>query len=49
MEEKKIEVMITWLESQSFKNIQVFLGFANFDKRFIKDFNRIVTSLILML
>ncbi len=46
MEEKEIEAVKDWLEPQSIKDIQVFLDFANFYRRFIRNFNRITTSLI---
>lgn len=49
IEEEKIETIKKWPELKSVKNIQVFLSFANFDKRFIKNFNRIVVLLISML
>lgn len=45
MEEKKIETIKTWLNLQSIWDIQVFLGFANFYKRFIQNFNRIAVPL----
>ncbi len=35
MEEEKIEAVKTWPEPQSVRDIQVFLGFANFYRRFI--------------
>lgn len=41
--------MKTWLKPKSVKNIQVFLDFANFYKKFIKSFNRIAISLISIL
>ncbi len=49
MEEEKIKVVKTWLEPQSVRDIQVFLGFANFYRKFIKNFNRIVILLTSML
>ncbi len=49
MEENKIEAIKDWLESQSVKNIQVFLSFANFYRKFIKNFSRIAAPLISML
>ncbi len=49
IEEKKIEAVKAWLEPQSIRNIQVFLGFANFYRRFIRNFCRIVAWLISML
>ncbi len=41
MEEKKIEAVKAWPEPQSVRDIQVFLGFANFYKRFIRNFSKI--------
>ena len=49
MEEKRIEMVKTWPEPQLVKDIQVFLGFANFYKRFIKNFSKIVAALTSML
>ncbi len=49
MEEERIEAVKTWLEPQSIRDIQVFLGFANFYRRFIKNFNRIAAPLTSML
>ena len=45
MEEKGIETMKIWPEPQSVRDIQVFLGFANFYRRFIRNFSRIVAPL----
>ncbi len=49
MEEKKIEIIKTWPKPQSVIDIQVFLGFANFYRRFIKNYNRIVVPFTLIL
>ncbi len=49
MEEEMIEAIRDWPECQSVKNIQGFLGFANFYRRFIKNFCRIGVPLILIL
>ncbi len=49
MEEKKIEAIKSWLEPKSVWDIQVFLGFANFYKRFTKNFSRITTLFTLMI
>ena len=46
--EKKIEAIRNWLELQSVRDIQVFLGFTNFYKRFIKNFSRITVPLTLI-
>ncbi len=43
---KKIEIILQWATSQSLKQIQKFLKFCNFYKRFIKNFAKIVKSLI---
>ena len=49
MEEERIEALKKWPKPKSVRNIQVFLGFANFYRRFIKNFSRIAAPLILML
>ena len=49
MEEERIEAVKTWYESKSIKDIQVFLGFANFYRRFIQKFSKIASPLTLML
>ena len=42
----KIDVVINWKTFRCFKNVQVFLKFANFYKKFIFDYSRITISLI---
>ena len=49
MEAKRIEVVKDWPEPKSVCNIQVFLGFANFYRRFIQGFSRIAAPLTSML
>ena len=49
MEVKRIKTVRDWPEPQSVRDIQVFLGFANFYKRFIKNFSRIAAPLTLIL
>ncbi len=49
IEEKRIEAVRDWPEPQSVKDIQVFLGFANFYRRFIRNFSRIAAPLTSML
>ena len=49
MEEERIKVVKTWPELQSVEDIQVFLGFANFYRKFIRNFSKIATSLTSML
>ncbi len=49
IEEEKIEIVRDWPESQSVRDIQVFLGFANLYRRFIRNFSRIAALLTLIL
>ena len=49
MEEEKIEVIKKQPKPKSVRDILIFLGFANFYKRFIKNFNKIIAPLISML
>ena len=49
MEDKQIEAVKQWPEPQSVRDIQVFLGFANFYRRFIQGFSRIAAPLTSML
>ena len=49
MEDEKIEEVKNWLEPISVRDIQIFLGFANFYGRFIQSFSKIARPLILML
>jgi hypothetical protein len=45
MDMSKIEIIIEWIEPKFFRNVQVFLGFINFYRRFIKDYSRIAAPL----
>ena len=49
MEEERIEAVKAWAEPKSVRDIQVFLGFANFYRRFIKGFSKIAAPLTSML
>ena len=49
MEIEQIKIVKKWSEPKLVGDIQVFLGFANFYHRFIKDFSKIVASLTSML
>ncbi len=49
IEEKKIKVVKTLPELQSVRDIQVFLGFTSFYRRFIQNFSKIIAPLILIL
>ncbi len=45
MNSSKIDIIVNWFILINVKNIQSFLNFMNFYKRFIYDYSRIVTSL----
>ena len=49
MEAERIEVVRKWPEPKSIRDIQVFLGFANFYRQFIQGFSRIAAPLTSML
>ena len=49
MKAKKIEIVKEWPKPKLVRDIQVFLGFANFYRQFIQGFNRIAAPLTLML
>ena len=49
MEDEQIEAVKNWPEPKSIRDIQVFLGFANFYRRFIQSFSKIAGPLTSML
>ena len=49
MEDERIEAVKNWPEPKLLKDIQVFLGFANFYRRFIQNFSKIAGPVTLML
>ena len=49
MEDEQIEAVKNWPEPTSVKDIQVFVGFANFYRHFIRGFSRIAAPLTSML
>lgn len=49
MEEEIIKATKIWPEFQSIRDIPVFLSFANFYKKFIKNFSKIATIFISIL
>ena len=49
MNPSKVDTIATWLVPESFREIQVFLGFANFYRRFIRSFSKVSNGLTEML
>ena len=49
MEEERINAVKKWPEPESIRDIQIFIGFANFYRRFLKGFSRIAAPLTAML
>jgi len=45
MEEEKVKAVLDWPVSKTVKDIQKFLGLANYYKRFVKSFAKIVRLL----
>ena len=45
MDPSKVSTILEWLESRKIKDIQSFLGFANFYRRFISDYSKITVPL----
>ena len=45
MDPGKVSAMIEWLEPRKVKDIQSFLGFTNFYRRFISDYSKITVPL----
>ncbi|SPO38662.1 uncharacterized protein PSFLO_04141 [Pseudozyma flocculosa] len=45
MDPKKVEAITEWPEPRSIHDIQVFLGFANFYRRFIRHYSRVVAPI----
>ena len=49
IEEERIQAVKAWPKPKSIRDIQVFLRFTNFYRRFIQGFNKIITPLTSML
>jgi hypothetical protein len=41
MNQAKVKIILKWPIPQNFRDIQIFMGFANFYRRFIKNFSKI--------
>ena len=48
MDKEKVKAIKEWLESRNLKEVQAFLGFANFYQRFIQGYSQICTPLTKM-
>ena len=48
MQKKKVEGVLSWLIPKNVKEVQKFLGLANYYRCFIKDFTRITAPLHLL-
>lgn len=46
MDPSKVQAIVNWEPPANVKDVQAFLGFANFYRRFIKDFSRVVKPLV---
>ena len=49
MDPAKVEAVTQWPEPQRVKDIQAFLGFANFYRRFINNFSKLAQPLTKLL
>ena len=49
MKDKQIEAVKNWPKPTLVRDIQMFIGFTNFYRRFIQDFSKIAAPLIFML
>ena len=47
MDPAKVQMVLDWPEPQKVKDVQAFLGFANFYRRFIHDYSAIMVPLTL--
>jgi hypothetical protein len=45
MDPDKVSCVLDWKEPKSVKDVQCFLGFANFYRRFIRDYSKVVAPL----
>jgi len=41
MSNRKVKSVQIWADSRSVKEVQIFIGFSNFYRRFIKDFSKV--------
>jgi hypothetical protein len=48
MNPKKIEIIQNWQTLSCLTDVQAFIGFSNFYRRFIKDFSKIIASMVVL-
>src|SRR5271156_3593683 len=49
MDPAKVEAITSWLTPESVHDVRVFLGLANFYRRFIKNFSKVATPMTALL
>jgi len=49
MEKEKVDGVLSWPEPRNMKNVRKFLGLANYYRRFIKDFTRVVRPMNILM
>ncbi|MBW0579778.1 hypothetical protein O181_119493 [Austropuccinia psidii MF-1] len=49
MDQAKVQQLLNWLPPRNLKSLQSFLGFANFHRRFIKNYSKKISSLTSLL
>ena len=45
MDQEKVKTVTEWPEPKNLKEVQAFLGFANFYRRFIQSYSKVITLL----
>lgn len=46
MDPRKIETIVNWEKPTCLRDVQAFIGFSNFYRRFIRDFSKIISPLV---
>ena len=48
MSKKKVETILIWKATRSVKDVQIFVGFVNFYRRFIENFSKVCKPITVM-